>query len=58
MNQLQRNIFIKQLPKDLDNQKFFEFVSNQTGGKIYSSKLAIDENFQSKGYGFIQFESD
>jgi len=47
------NIFIKNLDKSIDHKSLFDTFS--TFGAIVSCKIELDENNQSKGYGYIQF---
>ncbi|KAL2345150.1 hypothetical protein Fmac_006435 [Flemingia macrophylla] len=50
------NLFVKNLPESVDNAGLQDMFKKY--GNILSSKVVMSEDGKSKGYGFVQFESE
>eukprot|EP01080_Neovahlkampfia_damariscottae_P011490 gene11490-4654_t len=51
-----KNLFIKYLPPDLTDDNFKDLFLNF--GTVLSCKIVRDENFVSKGYGFVRYKNE
>ncbi|CAJ1890077.1 unnamed protein product [Sphenostylis stenocarpa] len=50
------NLFVKNIPESIDNAGLQDIFKKY--GNILSSKVVTSEDGKSKGYGFVQFESE
>ncbi|KAL6603877.1 hypothetical protein ACP70R_044238 [Stipagrostis hirtigluma subsp. patula] len=50
------NLFVKNLEPNIDSKSLYDMFSSF--GTILSCKVATDSTGQSKGYGFVQYESE
>ena len=50
------NVFLKDVDKSIKIQDIDKALSKY--GKIFSSKISTDENGESRGYGYVQFETE
>ncbi|KAB1200097.1 Polyadenylate-binding protein 5 [Morella rubra] len=50
------NIFIKNLDSSIDNKALHDTFA--AFGTVLSSKVEVDSNGQSKGYGYVQFDNE
>ncbi|KAK9153832.1 hypothetical protein Sjap_001312 [Stephania japonica] len=50
------NLFVKNLEESINNGKLYDMFCKH--GTILSSKVAMSQDGKSKGYGFVQFDSE
>ena len=53
---MEYNIFVKKVPKSVTSKEFHDFFSKY--GNIISAKLVEDEEGESIGYGFVQYDNE
>ncbi|ELA42776.1 uncharacterized protein VICG_00091 [Vittaforma corneae ATCC 50505] len=49
------NLFVKNIPKEYTTKKLYEIFKDF--GSIASCKVSVDSNGESRGYGFVQYET-
>lgn len=51
------NVFIKGLPKDINSQQLEQKFKDVLGDVVLTSKVSINEDYSSRGYGFVLFQT-
>lgn len=49
------NVFVKGLPKEIDSQKLEQKFKESLGDVVLTAKVSINEDYSSRGYGFVLF---
>ena len=49
------NLFIKNVPEDLDQKHLHQFLT--TFGEVFSLQLKKNEEGKNLGYGYVQFDT-